>query len=138
MVDSIAGRGCERDCGGVTPTGQVCMYPFGCRVRSGTAIWPSRPTVGTGSKGFAFVADSVRMAAMKTLTKTILTTIIAGSALLFLAACGEKEPATASEAAAEAATQVDAAADSDEAKKAQAEAEKAAEEAKKAVEDASK
>ncbi len=114
------------------------MYPYGCPVRSGTAIYPSEPAVRIGPKGFAFVADTVRMASMKTLTKTILTTIIAGTALLFLAACAKKEPATASEAAAEAATEMEAAADSDEVKKAQADAEKAAaeaaEEAKKAAE----
>jgi hypothetical protein len=77
-------------------------------------------------------------ATMKTLTKTILTTIVASSMVLFLAACGEKEPATASEAAEDAAAAMEEAADSDEVQNAQKEAEAAAEEAKKAAEEAAK
>ncbi len=71
---------------------------------------------------------------MKTLTKTILTTIVASAMVLFLAACGQKEPATASEAAADAATAMEKTADSDEVQTAQKEAEEAAEETKEVAE----
>jgi len=73
---------------------------------------------------------------MKTITKTILTTIIGSSALLYLVACGREEPKSASDAAAEAGAQIEKAADSDAVKKAQQEAEAAAEEAKKKLEEA--
>ena len=108
---------------------------------TGSNVWVSDPRTAQmrpGKKVLRYSQITTGMGAMKTLTKTILTSVIASSALLFLAGCGKQEPETASEAAADAAAQMDKAADSDEVKNAQKEAEAAAEEAKKAAEAATK
>ena len=100
---------------------------------TGSIAWESdrrSAQLRAGRKILRYSQITTGMGAMKTLTKTILTTVIASSALLFLAGCGKQEPETAADAAA----QMEKAADSDEVKDAQKEADAAAEEAKKTAE----